>query len=193
MKLQIRFLMLLLTLSSANAFSEENKTATLKPLDDYMVQYEAKREAIFAKVDSMTELNFREKQAHYEQEVKILKREFKAQRAKDYAAGGTGSVTKTVEHSCKGRSSSSAGVKMPVNCGYKCVKQPKDKMFTREEWVTVTGAPYSDLIIRPSKVCIQLKNDDTSLKKATLTATFKYSESNVDLKVAEEAEMLFGQ
>ena len=191
MKLHIRFLILLLTLSSANVFSEGNTATTLKPLDDYKALYDAKRDAIFAKVESMTELNFREKQAHYEQEVKALKREFKVKRAQDYAVGGTGSVTVTVEHSCKGRSSSAGGVKMPVNCGYKCVKPPKDKMFTREEWVTATGAPYSDLIISPSKVCIQLKNDDTSLKKATLTATFKYSEGNVGLKVAEDAETLF--
>jgi hypothetical protein len=193
MKLHIRFLILLLTLSSANVFSEDNAATTLKPLDDYKALYEAKRDAIFAEVESMTELNFREKQAHYEQEVKALKREFKAKRAQDYTVGGTGSVTLTVEHSCKGRSSSAGGVKMPVNCGYKCVNQPNEKMFTKEEWVTVTDAIYSDLTISPSKACIQLKNDDTSLKKVTLTATFKYSEGNVGLKVAEDAEMLFEQ
>jgi hypothetical protein len=193
MKLHIRFLILLLTLSSAYAFSEENTAATLKPLDEYKAQFEAQRDAIFAKVEAMTELNFREKQAHYEQEVRALKRDFKVTRTKDYAAGATGSVTETVEHRCQGLSSSSAGVKMPVNCGYKCVNTPKDKMFTKEAWVTVTGAMYSDLIITPSKACIQLKNDDSSLKKATLTATFKYGESNVGLKVAEEAEMLFNQ
>jgi len=138
-------------------------------------------------------LNFREKQARYEQEVKALKREFKEKRAKDYARNGTGSQTETVEHSCRGRSSSSSQPQMPVNCGYKCVYQPNDKMFTKEEWVTVSGDIYADLIISPSKACVKLRNDDVSLKRVTLTAIFKYSESNVDLKMAEEADELFSQ
>ncbi len=192
MKLKIRFLMLILSLFSVNAFSEGRETTALKPLDDYRSEYKERYDAIFDMVESRTELNFREKQARYEQEVKALKREFKVQRAKDYAVAGTGSVTKTIEHSCRGRSASGGQRIMPVDCGYQCVEQPKERMFTKEEWVTASG-DYSDLIVSQTKACIELRNDDTSLKKATLTATFKYNDSNIDLKIAEEAEALFSQ
>lgn len=184
--------MLVLVLYSAMAFSDGAKTDMLKPLDDYRAEYKERFDAIFDMVESKSELNFREKQARYEQEVKALKREFKAQRAQDYALWGTGSVTKTVEHECRGRSASGGQRIMPVNCGYKCVEQPEERMFTKEEWVTVTG-DYSDLIISQTEACIELRNDDTSLKKATLTAIFKYNDSNIDLKIAEEAEALFSQ
>jgi hypothetical protein len=201
----VRLLILLLTFYSATIFSAGNEAEAFKSLDDYRVEYKEKYDAIFSMIESRKELNFREKQAHYDREVAALKTEFKTQRLQDYAVqseAGSGSepITQSVEHSCKGISSSSAHFSMPINCGYKCVNQPTEKMFTKEEWVTVTGGVPSDLIISQTRACIELRSIDTSLTKATLSAVFKYNESNIELKsaeielkVAEEADALFTQ
>ena len=192
-KMPLRLLILVLAFYSTAAFSVDGQGQTLKSLDDYKAEYKVKYDAIFTMIESNTELNFREKQAHYDRELVALKSEFKAQRTRDYAEVGSGSVTKTVVHTCRGRSASGAHFSMPVNCGYKCVEAPEEKMFTKEEWVTITGSIYSDVLITPSKACVEVTSLDTSLKKVTLSAIFKYNDSNIELKIVEEADALFSQ
>lgn len=171
-----------LTLPAYSATADQSNHPV--PLDNYKVEYRSQWQQLLNKVEDENGLSFIEKLAIYQPGIDQLKQQFIKQRRNDYQMI---SVDLSAHHSCRGRPSGTA-----KNCGYKCVERPNENMFTKDEWVKIDG-DVMDEIRNEAKACIKVIIRGTGKNEANVTATFKYRNSYIDYKVAEDANTLFNQ
>lgn len=168
-----------LTMSHLSAVQADEVFASL---EDLQQGYKAKWSTLVSSLEQRDDLTFVEKLAIYDQEITALKQDYAQAKIGEYRDN---EVTITVEHECKGRPAGST-----KNCGYRCVERPNEDMYTTEEWVTFNGDAMGT-IVNEEKACLKLEAKGNVKKVGSVTAVFKYRNSFVDYKVADDASELF--
>lgn len=138
----------------------------VKPLSDFLQSYKDKHRIIIKAVENRNDLSISDKLLLFEKEIDKLKEEFKSTRIKEYQAI---SAELSVSHSCTGNTGS------VTDCGYRYISAPNKNMYTKDDWIRVTGTNKGTTVERDgSRAGLKMTVAGNNTNTGTLYAIFRY-------------------
>jgi hypothetical protein len=176
------YLLFFLCLPISITAQDNSMSKHVTPLDNYFSDYKGKYDLILKHFENSNEpLNVKLKS--FENELDLLKNDFKAKRTKEYEAvqksGSKG-------HSCtKGYS---GGTK---KCGQKCIADPGSEFYTKQQWISKSSKGALRFTPGTNKVCIYLQKSGKGRVEASVSATFRLKPILILQQVDAESKILF--
>lgn len=159
---------------------------SVRPLSGFLQPYKDKHGIILKSIEDNPNLTITQKLVFYESEMSKLKEEFRSERRAEYQSK---SVELSVTHSCT--SGSSGGVK---DCGYKYINAPNGNMYTRTDWIRVSGTNKGTTVAADgSSAGLRMTVSGSGRNAGTLHATFRYRPESISTLVDKETVDLFNE
>jgi len=184
--LSILILLLLSSIQfSAQNSSTSSRNSSLIPLSSFLNSHKEKYDHISEKLESKKNVSIAEKLMLYENEINILKEDFKTKRKTEY-------LSKTAKRA-KRLSCIGTHTRNVTHCQPEYIHAPNKNMYTKKDWIEVESIKDLEVVTDSSTIKLSMSANGKRTNKAVIYATFKYKEKNITEIIDKEAADLFNQ